>query len=791
MRTILDHNPLAASNDPRIAYAPDGVRPIWIAPPDPATPQVVAYRLRFTLDAAATVRVHVSADERYELWLDGARIGRGPERGDVHWWFYESYDLDLAAGDHTFQARVWNLGALGPLAQVSAAPGFLLCADAPFTSQVATGIAAWEYRVIGGYSFDNSLQTSQGAWFVGANQHIDAAAYDWDDDAQNWQPAVARREDGGFPFGIYPAHFLQAATLPAQLATPRQVGTVRWAGTGTWDDPQVVAIPADGSDPTLLRDWQGMVRGDAPVVVPSNTSQHVVLDLEDYYCGYPSMTISGGRGATITVGWAESLYDDVTEYHKGQRDAVDGRSFMALSHDTIVPDGTAHRHLENLWWRAGRFVHFMVRTGDEPLEIETFTVEETRYPLEMESRFASDEPRLDAVLPIMVRVLQMCSHETYMDCPYYEQMMYIGDTRLEALTTYTITHDDRLPRKALTLFGKSRVDSGLLQARYPGRDVQIIAPFTLWWVGMLHDYARWRDDRAFVLALLPGMRATLDAFIQRIGDDGLAYALDGWNFTDWIGHWPAGVPSDAHAGANAIINWQLVYALGLAAELEAWADNPLLSLRYEETRQQLAERLMQVFWDNERGLIADDRDHTEFSEHAQCLALLSGLVPEARRERIGRGLIDDPDLVRTTIYFSHYLFETFRLLGRADALFDRLDLWFGLPAQGFKTTPEMPEPTRSDCHAWGAHPLYHCFATLLGIRPASFGFDTVEITPLPGPLGRLSGSLVHPRGTIDVALEQENGHLRGSITLPDGVTGTYRYGGVEVELASGTTLIDD
>ena len=67
---------------------------------------------------------------------------------------------------------------------------------------------------------------------------------------------------------------------------------------------------------------------------------------------------------------------------------------------------------------------------------------------------------------------------------------------------------------------------------------------------------------------------------------------------------------------------------------------------------------------------------------------------------------------------------------------DRMELWFNLIEQGFKTTPEAPEPTRSDCHGWGAHPLYHDFASLLGIdgknrRPAAFGFERVEIAPIP------------------------------------------------------------
>lgn len=80
------------------------------------------------------------------------------------------------------------------------------------------------------------------------------------------------------------------------------------------------------------------------------------------------------------------------------------------------------------------------------------------------------------------------------------------------------------------------------------------------------------------------------------------------------------------------------------------------------------------------------------------------------------------------------MLETFRVLKQPDALFARLENWFDLPSQGFKTTPEQPEPTRSDCHAWGAHPLFHFYASILGIRPAAPGFSRVEIAPQLGQL---------------------------------------------------------
>ena len=64
--------------------------------------------------------------------------------------------------------------------------------------------------------------------------------------------------------------------------------------------------------------------------------------------------------------------------------------------------------------------------------IESFKLRETRYPMEMESKFESSDARIASFMPIALRGLQMCSHETYLDCPYYEQLQYSGDRRLES-----------------------------------------------------------------------------------------------------------------------------------------------------------------------------------------------------------------------------------------------------------------------------------------------------------------------------------------------------------------------
>jgi hypothetical protein len=95
----LDADACAELHAYQFAHHPWAAR--WIGPPAAGgtdAPAVWVFRNRFDLPTAQTIRLHVSADQRYVLSLDGRRIGRGPERGDLRHWMYESYALDLAAG---------------------------------------------------------------------------------------------------------------------------------------------------------------------------------------------------------------------------------------------------------------------------------------------------------------------------------------------------------------------------------------------------------------------------------------------------------------------------------------------------------------------------------------------------------------------------------------------------------------------------------------------------------------------------------------------------------------------
>ena len=782
VRTTIDYQPFTDSTK---FWGERGRWPAkWVRHPmaNGTAAVVQALRRTFRIDRSRTVRLHVSADERYELFLNGQRIGRGPERGDRLNWFFETYDLTLPAGDHVMVARSWWLGEFGPapFAQLSVRPGLLVAAEAEAPELVNTGFAQWEAKLLNGYRHIPPGPT----WATGSKLHLVGSELPWGHEhgtRDGWVAAEAGEwAIGPDQFSDQPlVPILRPATLPPMREKTIHVGRARHVQALPENPRGEIAVRSADHRRNEAAAWDTLLRGQTSISIPPRTIRRVIVDLEDYYCAYTDLVTTGGRGSFVRCWWAEALYLPANaeigsgkNRRKGNRDVIEGKTFIGMG-DTFEPDGGTGRQFSTLWWEAGRYLELIVSTADEPLTIERFSLRETHYPYEWTSRFESSDERLADLTPIACRVMEMCSHETYMDCPYYEQMMYVGDTRLEALVTYLNCGDARLPRKALRLFDESRKSPGFTQSRYPANIQQTIPSFSAWWVGMIHDYAMWRDDPAFVRSLMPGMRSVLDTFMQFKTGDGHIAGPVGWNFVDWVLGWSCGMPADGDVGGvSAPLNFQLAWIYRQAAELEDAFGEPEFAALHRRRGLEIAAAAVNGFWSEERGLFADDLNRRHFSEHTQCMALLSESVDAGRRSRVIDGLFADEALSRTTVYFSHYLFETCAMTGRVDRLFDRLKLWFDLKGMGLKTTLEAPEPSRSDCHAWGAHPLFHFYATILGVRPATPGFARVTIRPQLGPLAWAKATIGHPAGVIDVDIQQVSGQVTGTVTLPPGVHGT-------------------
>lgn len=754
----------------------------WIGCPDVRAPFVCAFRLRFEAgeEDGSQARLHVSADERYELFLDGQRLGRGPERGAPDVWYFESYQVDLTPGRHILAARVWALGDIGMEGQMSAQTGFLLAAEGEWNQKLSTGIAGWECMQLKGYSF-HPTGTQRGCRFS-----LNGRRHQWGHEAgggRGWKKPVALQQGMGrwTDWFFFHNHRLHPAPLPELLEQYCDAPAVRHidVAEGSAEVRSRVQVTSAGSLKEEIPQWTALFEEGKQVVIPAHAVRRVILELPDYTTAYPELEVSGGEGAELQLYWAEALHTtpDFFNPSKGNRGEIEGKYFTGIGDHWLLDGG--ERSLSPLFWIAGRFVEVYAAVRDQPLEIRALRFRERRYPLEPAARFSCSDERLNQIQPILVRGMQMCSNETFMDCPYYEEMMYAGDTRLEILVTRILTDDVRLTRKAIQLFDSSRMATGFTQARYPCKSPQVIAPFAIWWVGMVHDYLFWQEDVEFAQSLIPGVRQTMQAYERWCDQDGILHGPEGWNIIDWVPAWDkdAGVPPEGHEGISGVLNWQLVYGLSLYADLEKRIGDPELADWAVRRAARLAVAAENLFWDEQRGLLADTTDHRHFSEHTQLMALLSGFLDPQKTQRAAEGLFSAPDLQRATIFFSHYYFEVCRKFGRMDKFMERMQLWFYLKEMGFKTPVEMPEPSRSDCHAWSSHPLFHYQATILGVRPAEPGFRSVEIAPQPGHLTWAEGSFPMADGEeISSSFRREGAGWRLKGKLPPGLSGTLIWG---------------
>ncbi len=770
-------------------HALDGASWLWHPDLAEGEPGAVLFRLNVKSARTETVRLQVSADLCYTLALDGAVIARGPDTGDVSHWSYATYEIKLAAGAHRLEAQVWWARApQAPEGRMSWRGGFACAGLDRAAERFSTGVAPWRVGRLQGLEWGEKLNRSYHV--IGCSGHMDLSRLDAR--KVKWvKPAVVR---GPIPLnvtGIVEAGWtLEPSALPEQRHDLWRGGRVRahlprFARAQTFKFGPEVA-------PEKVSDWTRLLHNGTPLRLPARHEVTVLIDTDDYLCGYPVLEFSGGAGTTVRWEWAESLFDrlapkfDNTPGPKGNRGAVAGKIFMGFG-DKWRLGGSGRRWAGSPWWRAGRYLMISVQVGAQPVVLHTLAVERTGFPFAPRAAFAADDPTLPPILELSERGLRACMHDIFVDCPYYEQMMYVADTRIQMLLAYVMAGEERLPRRGMELFDLSRGRSGYPTMRTPSYLRQESATFAMIWPWMLHDFALWRDDLPWLRERLPGMRALLEALQTEEDADGLLVKPPGWLFMDWVPGWFAGWPPGQREGhRSSLISLQYLLTLQRAAELETWAGDARMAQRYAERATHVAGSLARVFWDEARGLWADDESHATYSQHAQALAVIGGLrVPDPAKwaDAAANGL------AAATIYFQHYLFEALGRAGRADLVLEKLAMWRGLVTQGFKTPVESPEPARSDCHAWGAHPVFHLHATVAGIRPAAPGFRQVRIAPQPGTLKSIESELPHPRGTIRLSAKFYAGRVEATVQLPPETSGVFVWAGRETPLWPGSQVV--
>tara|TARA_B110000908_G_scaffold171300_1_gene233551 strand:- start:2049 stop:4493 length:2445 start_codon:yes stop_codon:yes gene_type:complete len=781
----------------------------WIWHPDsPETrTALLRFKLTFTVEAACSPTIHVTADQRYQLKCDGQSLSYGPDRCDLEHWSVQSLKLDLAPGEHTIEALVWWIGAtvdgsmrgdssygeaqptaVPAMAQMTWRGGFLLFTEELAANILNTGTAPWQVEDLT-TAMEITSPDISGYHDVGPSFHFDMQHW------ANQKPAAAATIYNPVtlnPHGVIcPGWRLHPTSIPEQARADWTGGRIRAVRSNDKHSPYAVE---DTQAPTL-KSWQALI-GDAsqPITIPPHSKQTILWDLEDYLCAYPKLSTSAGNGTVITWEWAESLYDEASSLEvgessaKGARDQIIDKVFNGFGDSWEIGSATTP-NIPALWWRSGRYIQLSIETRDEALTINSIGLLTTRYPLEKSAHWDSSDQEWNQLMPIFDRTFKTAAHETWTDSPYYEQLCYVGDTRLHCLSNYLWYADDRISRLAITQFNWSRRETGLVAERYPSAWSQQSITYSMLWPMMIRDYTIWRDDADFIQSQLPGLRSLLAELESFIDSEHHMSQAAGWPFIDWATDWDQGCGPGVREGDSSILNLHWVLCLQASAEIETAHGDPILAARCLKLAEATFNATIERYWDKSRNLLLDTSNSSASSEHAQFYALLTGLLNETQTNQCLDALKNNKNLSKATIYGAFYLLNALYLHGEEAEMHKRLAFWRELPAQGFLCTPEAPEPSRSDSHAWGAHPAWHTLASIAGIRSSSPGFKTVRIAPQPGTMNSIDCSTVHPNGEIRLKLDFDGDRASGAITLPKGVTGAFTWKGTTVDLHSGKNVI--
>ncbi|WP_426225817.1 family 78 glycoside hydrolase catalytic domain [Pseudarthrobacter sp. DSP2-3-2b1] len=731
----------------------------------------------------------LAADSRYVLFVNGVEVGRGPVRSQPRRMRYDTYDLApyLREGTNVISAIVTYYGDANAFWQPAAATGSL-GTDAVFVFEAQIGddvhVSDERWRAL-----------RPNAWTVFPRNHLDGVPVDCVDAAlipQGWQ--LSGFDDTAWPHAkIFHTEHIggfarsQPPTDPYGPLLPRPIGAlggqvIAPASISAQTVPGLTGTHMDRPTAVVLHALAGGTHAAQPASLPHTAAlnqfvwQHVVLDFGRVVAGYLQIDITAPHGTVIDLHYRELPHDpgvdEVATAPGG------GMRYIARGHDDTY---------EALELHGLRYVHIIVRSEQEAqIRINAVTVRESTYVWEGVADFASDDPEIDALYHAGRRTVQLNSFDAFTDCPTREQRSWVGDGVVHQMVHLTTNSDWRLARNYVTLGNSPRPD-GILPMSVVG-EIESSGAFTIpdWslhWLHGVHNMFRYTAETDFILGALPTAERILRWYADYIDECGTLSDVAEWNLVDWSSVFSTGRSSILTAlWARGLREYEeMCRLLGNTASAD-WAHG-----LWENARAGF-----EAFWAEERGTyvdhILDGVVQPAASQAAGAAAIVSGLAPRDRWNRIVDAITDeqrlvvrswiggadggydiekmqeqargiqrvdwDPNeqVVRAEPFFSYVVHDAIALAGREELLLTVMRSWTKFLHDGYDTFGEC-WGWGTPVHGWSATPTRDLIQYVLGVTPATPGFEAARIAPRIGSLNRVRGVSPTPYGPITVEIE--------------------------------------
>lgn len=763
---------------------------------------IALFRRAFALQHVRPCMLRISADSRYKLYVNGALVEAGPCKGDDKLRYYDAIDITshLTEGENVVAVEVLRYpnryGAGNHSIFRSEYPGLYIeevqdgdpepidqtweplrrDAKEP-TRDGRLGLTAsdnWHCRLKEGFEI-----VPENTGFVPLQIHEKCAGIPA---LIGWKCADYREDAAWVPARVYNALEISRAVPPGNLF-PRPIPFMQR------ESCRFSAVKALRESGASEADWNRFLAGQQAITMPPHSKTIVEVDAGEEMCGYPTLRIIGGAAAEIEILYAEAYANSVKTMPDGQRypvktdrcDSEHGELFGYADRYTVAGygcDESAETYTP-FWFRTFRFVRLTICTADAALTLVDYNYESTGYPLSVKSRVETSDPSYASIWDISLRTLRRCMHETYMDCPFYEQLQYAMDARNEILYTYAVSMDDRLARQCMDDFRRAQRHDGLLNSCYPNCEPNVIPGFSIYYILMLYDHMMYFGDKAFLREHLACVDGILSAFHRKLTPDGLVGNMGGvlmdaryWSFIDWTTQWDAttGVPDAVLRGPLTMESFLYVLGLMAASQINHWLDRESTAREYDERANALRAALLQ-HCRNAYGMFTDGPTAPGVSQHCQVFAVLTETISAEEGKKCLLPTLEAPEeYAQCSVSMMYYLFRAMEKTGLYDHASEKWDIWRNMVKMNLSTCVEDGVAGRSDCHAWGSLALYEWPSVTLGVRPAAPGYEAIRIHPIPGRLDSAFGEVTTKHGIVRVEWKKcADGSLALRCDAPEGV----------------------
>ena len=777
------------------------------------------FRRSFALPGRATeAAVTVTVDGRYQLFINGIRVGRGPARCDPLHQRTDTYDIRpyLRAGENVIACLIhvygvdtaWYQRVRGQWQPIFGDGGLYCDGRIRAGDAVSDLLSDEHWRCLACDAWESDVpRVGWGQAFIEAHDArkmpLGWAEPGFDDSA--WDRVQILSAGGGPPDGllgglkIEPFPTLLAREIPfldEVVVAPRHV--LRWYG--------VVPTPALPIDHRLfdedltelpvaqVDDPDALLTPDARATVIRTTSDRDVSFLLDFgriHSGYPFIEIEADGGEVIEVGAAEGMPGEfdgrLPERPRITREGAHGAHVFRY----IARPG--RQRFEQFEWTAVRYLQVAVRNAPRGLRIRHVGSILTTYPVEERGAFTCSDDFLNRLWDTSRYTLRLCMHDGWEDCPGREQRQWLGDATVEFLVAQAAfgPSANALNRQFLRHAAESQRPDGLTQMFAPGdhgTDAMLIPDWTLQWILNAERHWIYTGDLDVIEAIFPAIQRALAWFEAQLDANGLVADMPYWHFMDWA--------ALGRCGEAAALNAQLAGSLRAAARLAAALEWERAARRYAAVADRICAALHTRHWDAARGVYVDVVDPAtgiqdrRVSQHANAAMILWADAPRERWASMVDWITDlarlvftaappivptgepfdaETNVVLANTFYSHFVYRALSHAGRFDRVLALIrERYRPMLERGATTLWESFDPTASLCHGFSTTPLYQLSTEVLGVYPLAPGFTRVRVAPQIADLTHARGVFPTVKGDIGVGWRREGDHIDLNVTLPHG-----------------------